>query len=87
MEGVETYRDVLSGGGGLLSYVFEDGEDTRELFGGGEEGGVRTGGLPPYIEDSGAGGDVGLDCLSDGVEVGWAQVAAVGEGIGCDVED
>ena len=67
----------------------DDGEDAGLLFFGGERGGVGAGGFAADVEDVGAFVEHG-DGLGEGAfggVLGRVEVAAVGEGVGRDVED
>ncbi len=63
----------------------DDGEDAADLFIGVHRGGTGAGGLAADVDDVGAFGDE-LETVLDGA-AGVAEVAAVGEGIGRDIED
>lgn len=81
--------DGEDGFGALLQDGLDDGEDAGLLFAGGERGGVRAGGFAADVENVGAFVEhgEGLREGSFGGVLGGVKVAAVGEGIGCDVED
>ena len=93
--------DGAAGGGGVegvdgedgLGALFEDGLDDREnaglFFFGGERGGVGAGGLAADVEEVRALVEhgQGLGEGAFGGVLGGVEVAAVGEGVGCDVED
>ena len=68
---------------------FDDGEDAGLFFVGGERCGVGAGGFAAEVEDGGAFVEEleGLGEGSLGCVVRRVEVAAVGEGVGCDVED
>ena len=85
MEGV----DGEHGAGALFEDGLNDGEDAGLLFGWGERGGVGTGGFAADVEDVGTVVEhvEGLGEGAAGGVVGGVEVAAVGEGVGSDVED
>ena len=85
VEGV--YRE--DGFGFCFENGFDDGEDADLLFAGGEGGGVGAGGFAADVEDVGSFVEhlKGLGYGSVGGVFGGVEVAAVGEGVGCDVED
>ena len=81
--------DGEDGFGALLEERFDDGEDAGLFFAGGEGGGVGAGGFAADVEDIGAFVEH-FDGLFEGAfrgVLGGVEVAAVGEGVGCDVED
>ena len=68
---------------------FDDGEDAVLLFVGQQGGGVGTGGFAADVEDVGSFGEH-LESLGYGsfpCVFGSVEVAAIGERVGCDVED
>ena len=87
-DGVEGV-DGENGVGTLLQDCGYDGEDAGLLFVGGERGCVGAGGFAADVEDVGAFVEHG-EALDDGAfggVLGRVEVAAVGEGVGGDVED
>lgn len=81
--------DGEDGLGTLLEDGFDDRDDARLFFFGGEGCGVGTGGFAPDVEDVGAFVEHrhGLGEGPFGSVLGGVEVAAVGERVGCDVED
>ena len=80
--------DGEDGVGALLEDGFDDGEDAGLFFFGGEWSGVGAGGFAADVEDVGALSS--MLCLVEGPfggVLGRVEVAAVGEGVGRDVED
>ena len=81
--------DGEDGAGSLFENGLDDGEDAGLLFVGGERGGVGAGGFAADVEDFSSVVEhvEGLgESAARGV-VGGVEVAAVGEGVGGDVED
>jgi hypothetical protein len=81
--------DGEDGFGTSLEDGFDDGEDAGLFFFGGEGRGVGAGGFAPDVEDVGAFVEHrhGLGEGAFGSVLGGVEVAAVGERVGCDVED
>ncbi len=81
--------DGEDGFGALLQDGCDDGEDAGLLFFGGERRGVGAGGFAADVEDVGAFVEhfYGLGEGAFGGVPGRVEVAAVGEGVGRDVED
>ncbi len=81
--------DGEDGAGMLFEDGFDDGEDAGLLFVGGEWMGVGAGGFAADVEDVGAFVEHFLGLLegSFGGVRGGVEEAAVGEGVGSDVED
>ena len=81
--------DGEDGGGLFFEDGLEDGEDAGLLFVWGERRGVGAGGLAADVEDVGALFEEleGLGYGSFGGVLRGVEVASVGEGVGCDVED
>ena len=82
VDGEDGFRTLLQDG-------CDDGEDAGLLFFRGERCGVGAGGFAADVEDVGAFVEH-FFCLVEGAFGGLAgsvEVAAVGEGVGCDVED
>jgi len=81
--------DGEDGLGAVFEDGLDDGEDAGLFFFWGERGGVGTGGFAADVEDVGAFVEHG-DGLGEGAfggVLGGVEVAAVGEGVGRDVED
>ncbi len=81
--------DGEDGFGALFEDGFDDGEDAGLLFVGSERRGVGAGGFAADVEYVGALVEHG-EGLGEGAfggMLGRVEVAAVGEGVGCDVED
>ena len=85
VEGVDGEEGV----GSFFEDGFDDGENAGLFFVGGERHGVGTGGFATEVEDVGTLFEQlkGLGEGSLGGVLGGVEVAAVGEGVGCDVED
>ena len=81
--------DGEDGFGALFEDGLDDGEDAGLFFIRSERCCVGAGGFAADVEDAGALVEHG-DCLGEGAfggVLGRVEVAAVGEGVGCDVED
>ena len=89
--------DRVRGGGGVVSVdgengvralavkSFEHGQEALLLFGSGERCGTGAGGFGSDIEDVGSGVEQ-MEPARDG-DVGCEEAAAIGEGVGGDIED
>ena len=81
--------DGEDGAGLFFQDSRNDGEEAQLLFVGGEGGGIGTGGFAAYVEDICSFGEhlCGLGEGAIGGVLGRVEEAAVGEGVGRDIED